>query len=47
MKTKKYSIERKMRILETLEREGRVEVELLAADLRVSKETVRRDLREL
>ena len=45
MKTKKYSIERKMRILETLEREGRVEVELLAADLRVSKETVRRDLR--
>lgn len=47
MRTKNYSIERKNRILDILEAEGRVEVEFLAQDMNVSKETIRRDLREL
>ena len=46
MRTKNYSIERKNRILEILDKEGRAEVEALARDMKVSKETIRRDLRE-
>ena len=47
MRTKNYSIERKTKILKTLEKDGRVEVETLAGELKVSKETIRRDLREM
>ena len=46
MRKKNYSIERKTKILKTLEKDGRVEVETLAKELNVSKETIRRDLRE-
>lgn len=47
MRKKNYSIERKTKILKTLEKDGRVEVETLAKELNVSKETIRRDLREM
>lgn len=47
MRTKNYSIERKTKILKSLESDGRVEVETLAGVLKVSKETIRRDLREM
>ncbi len=42
-----YSIERKSEILEILERTGSVDVNLLAEKFGTSRETVRRDLREL
>ena len=42
-----YAIERKNRILSQLQQRGRVEVSRLADELNVSKETLRKDLREL
>lgn len=47
MRTKNYSIERKTKIMKKLESNGRVEVEKLSKELKVSKETVRRDLSEM
>lgn len=47
MGAKSFSIERKQRILEHLDVLGRVEVADLAKELNVSKETLRKDLREL
>lgn len=42
-----FSIERQSTILEMLEREGKVDVNLLASRFSTSKETVRRDLRDM
>lgn len=42
-----FSIERQSLILEILEQEGKVEVNALAAKFSTSKETIRRDLKEM
>jgi DeoR family transcriptional regulator, fructose operon transcriptional repressor len=42
-----FSIERQSLILELLEQEGKVEVNLLASKFSTSKETIRRDLKEM
>lgn len=44
---KMYSIERESEIVKILERNGRVEVNELAARFKASRETLRRDLREM
>ncbi len=44
---KMYSIERESEILKILERNGRVQVNELAAFFKASRETIRRDLREM
>jgi DeoR family transcriptional regulator, fructose operon transcriptional repressor len=44
---KMYSIERESEILKTLEHNGRVQVDELAALFKASRETIRRDLSEM
>lgn len=42
-----FSVERQSQILETLEHEGKVDVNLLASRFSTSRETIRRDLRDM
>lgn len=42
-----YSIERKAEILKFLEQDGKIEVNILAEHFNTSKETIRRDLKDL